>query len=203
VQPVDRIEAAAGRSPLVRAALEKARQAHEGQVRNGSGGMPYVEHPVRVAALLDEQGYDQEALAAALLHDVIEDSDMTLDEVRELFGDTVAGYVGALTDDESIESYRERKAEHRERVAAADGDAKAIYGADKLTNASTLRGAYEREGDPVREEFKVPLEEKLEIWEADRDLLRETAPDLPFLERLDEELSALRVSLGVPAPPQA
>jgi len=201
VQSADRIEAAADRSPLVRAALEKARSAHAGQVRNGSGGMPYVEHPVAVAALLEERGYDDEVVAAALLHDVIEDSDTTLEEVRQEFGDGVAGYVGALTDDESIDSYRERKAEHRERVAAAEGEAMAIYGADKLTNSSTLRRSYEAEGDSVREEFKVPLELKLEIWEADRDLLREKEPELPFLDQLDEALSALRASLGAPAQP--
>ncbi len=199
MSPADRIDAAAERSPLVRAPLEKARTAHEGQVRNGSGGMPYVEHPIRVAALLDEHDYREEVLAAALLHDVIEDSDLDLDEIREEFGAEVAGLVGALTDDESIDSYRERKAEHRERVAAADGDAMAIYGADKLTNSSTLRASYEEEGDAVRGEFKVPLELKLEIWEADRDLLREKAPELPFLDELDRALSLLRVSLEAPA----
>ena len=104
--------------------------------------MPYIEHPIAVAALLDEHGYGDEVLAAALLHDVVEDSETTLDELREEFGDEVAGLVGALTDDESIDYYRERKAEHRERVAAADGEALAIYGADKLTNSSTLRAAY-------------------------------------------------------------
>lgn len=199
MSPADRIEAAAERSPLVRAALARARTAHEGQVRNGSGGMPYVEHPIRVAALLDAHGYREEVLAAALLHDVIEDSDLDLDEIREEFGAEVAGLVGALTDDESIESYRERKAEHRERVAAADGEALAIYGADKLTNSSTLRASYEEEGDAIRGEFKVPLELKVEIWEADRDLLREKAPELPFLDELDRALSLLRVSLEAPA----
>jgi (p)ppGpp synthase/HD superfamily hydrolase len=200
VAPSDRIEAAARRSPLVRAALEKARDAHAGQVRNGSGGMPYVEHPIRVAALLDEHGYGADAVAAALLHDVVEDSETTLDDLRELFGENVAGLVGALTDDESIDSYKERKAEHRERVAAADGDALAIYAADKLTNASTLRAAYGREGEAVRDEFKVPLELKTEIWEADLELLREKAPELPFLADLEEELSRLRVSLEAAAP---
>ena len=202
MQPVARIEAAAERSPLVHAALEKARAAHRGQVRNGSGGMPYVEHPIAVAARLDERGYRQEAVAAALLHDVVEDSDTSLEEVREQFGDAVAGLVGALTDDESIESYRERKAEHRERVAAADGEAMAIYAADKLTNASTLRRAYAAEGDAVRAEFKVPLELKAEIWEADLDLLREKAPELPLLPELAEEVSGFRASLAASARPR-
>ncbi|HEU4461194.1 MAG TPA: HD domain-containing protein [Solirubrobacterales bacterium] len=196
----ERIDAAAERSPLVRAALEKAREAHEGQVRNGSGGMPYVEHPVTVAARLEELGYRDEVLAAALLHDVVEDSETTLDEVQELFGPEVAGMVGALTDDESIESYRERKAEHRERVAAAAAEAMAIYGSDKLTNVITLRASYRDEGDAVRDEFKVPLELKTEIWEADLALLREKAADLPFLDPLEEELSGLRSQLAAPAP---
>jgi guanosine-3',5'-bis(diphosphate) 3'-pyrophosphohydrolase len=203
VSPAERIEAAAERSPLVKSALEKARLAHAGQVRNGSGGMPYVEHPIAVAALLGENGYGDEVLAAALLHDVVEDSETTLDELRRLFGEPVAGMVGALSDDESMDSYRERKAEHRERVAAADGDALAIYGADKLTNVRTLRAAYEAEGDAVRDEFKVPVELKTEIWEADLALLREKVPDLPFLDELEAELTRFRALLEAPAPPPA
>lgn len=202
MSPAERIEAAAERSPLVREALEKARTAHAGQVRNGSGGMPYVEHPIAVAALLDEHGYDEEVLAAALLHDVVEDSETTLEELRELFGEPVAGMVGALTDDESIDPYRERKAEHRERIAAAAGGAHAIYGADKLTNVRTLRTAYEREGDAVRDEFRVPIELKTEIWEADLELLREKSPAVPFLDELGAELTRFRACLAAPARPR-
>ncbi|TMK56477.1 MAG: HD domain-containing protein [Actinobacteria bacterium] len=194
----ERIEAAAERSPLVRSALEQARKDHAGQTRNGSGGMPYVEHPITVAARLEELGYRDEVLAAALLHDVIEDSDTTLDELRKQFGDDVAGMVGALTDDEALDSYRERKTEHRERVAAADPEAMAIYGSDKLTNVSTLRAAYEAEGDAVRDEFKVPIELKTEIWEADLALLREKAPELPFLDGLEAELTRFRAQLEAP-----
>ena len=203
MSPAERIEAAAQRSPLVKSALEKARSAHRGQTRNGSGGMPYIEHPIAVAALLGENDYGDEVLAAALLHDVVEDSETTLDELRQLFGEPVAGMVGALSDDESMDSYRERKAEHRERAAAADGDALAIYGADKLTNVKTLRAAYESEGDAVRDEFKVPIELKTEIWEADLALLREKAPEVPFLDELEAELTRFRALLEAPAPPPA
>ncbi len=200
MSPAERIEAAAERSSLVRAAFEQARSDHEGQIRNGSGGMPYIEHPVRVAALLDEHGYSEETLAAALLHDVVEDSETTLEDLRGKFGGEVVGLVGAMTDDESIDDYRQRKAEHRERLAAAPVEAMAIYGADKLVNVSTLAAAYAEEGDAVRDEFRVPVELKLEIWEEDLALLREKAPELPFLDRLAEELSSFRASLGAPAP---
>jgi (p)ppGpp synthase/HD superfamily hydrolase len=187
-----RVEAATARSALVRDALETAQVAHSGQIRNGSGGMPYIEHPLAVAELLAEHGRGDEVLAAALLHDVVEDSYITVADLRRRFGDPPAALVEALSDDESIVSYRERKDEHRDRVAAAGGDALAIYGADKLTNIGTLRRTYATQGEVVAEEFKVPLDLKVEVWEADLNLLRHDAPALPFLDELEAELSGLR-----------
>jgi (p)ppGpp synthase/HD superfamily hydrolase len=188
------------RSPLVAGALGEAREAHAGQIRNGSGGMPYIQHPQAVATLLAEHGFADEVLAAALLHDVVEDSETTVEDLRSSFGEPVADMVAALSDDESIDDYAARKEEHRARVAAADGAALAIYGADKLTNVSTLRRAYSVEGEAVAEEFKVPLDLKLEIWQADLDLLRERAPELGFLEELDAELNRLREDRAAAAP---
>ena len=190
------VEAAVARSPLVREALATAAEAHAGQVRNGSGGLPYIEHPKMVAERLAEVGYGDEVLAAGLLHDVVEDSDLTVANLHERFGAEIAGLVEVLSDAQSIEPYRERKDEHRGRIESVDGDALAIYGADKLTNVSTLRSALAREGESVAGEFKVPLELKLEVWEADAELLRRLAPELPFLEALNEELSGLRSDLA-------
>lgn len=196
-----RIEAAAERSQLVREALQTAHSAHAGQVRNGSRGMAYVDHPRGVAEMLAEEGFDEEVLAAALLHDVVEDSDTSVEDLREPFGERVSGIVGALTDDESIESYGERKVEHRERVAAAGPEALAIYAADKLSNVRTLREALAAQGEEaVASEFKVPLDVKVAVWEADLALLREKAPGLPFLGPLEGELRALRAERGAPAP---
>ncbi len=197
-----RIDAATERSPLLREAMRAARTAHAGQVRNGSGGMPYIEHPRAVAEMLATAGFGEEVLAAALLHDVVEDSELSVEDVREGFGDRIAGLVGALSDDESIESYRQRKAEHRERVAAAGTDGLAIYAADKLTNVRTLRRTLATQGeDEVAGELKVPLDLKVEIWEADLRLLREKAPDLPFLDPLAEEIAALRDERAASARP--
>lgn len=198
-----RIEAAAQRSPLVRDALETAHRAHAGQVRNGSGGMAYVEHPRSVAELLAEQDLSDEALAAALLHDVVEDSELTVEELRGPFGATVAGLVDVLSDDESIEPYRERKREHRERVRAAGGDALTIYGADKLNNLTSLRRAHAAQGREVEREFNVPLDLKLDVWAEDLEMLREEAADLPFLDRLEAELSGLRDERAALSPPPA
>jgi (p)ppGpp synthase/HD superfamily hydrolase len=195
------IDDAAARSGLIAHALAKASEAHAGQVRNGSGGLPYIEHPRMVAATLAARDYSEATLAAALLHDVVEDSDTTVEQLRAEFGDEIADLVAALSDDESIEDYRARKEEHRARVTEVDGDAFAIYAADKLTNLTTIHETVRREGQAkVAGEFKVPLEVKLEVWAADAAMLRREAPDLPLLDPLDEAISLLRVDLSPASP---
>jgi (p)ppGpp synthase/HD superfamily hydrolase len=202
VSPIDTapIDAAAARSELIARALATAREAHAGQTRNGSGGLPYIEHPRMVAATLATVGFSDTTLAAALLHDVVEDSDTTVDELRAEFGDEIADLVAALSDDESIESYRDRKNEHRQRVAAVGGDALAIYAADKLTNMTTLHAAIEGEGMRVADEYKVPLTLKLEVWEADAAMLATTEPGLALLDRLAAAVSRLRADLKAASP---
>jgi GTP diphosphokinase / guanosine-3',5'-bis(diphosphate) 3'-diphosphatase len=189
------IEAVAGRSPLVRTALEMAREAHAGQIRNASGGRPYIDHPVAVAEKLAEHISADEVLAAALLHDVVEDSELEVEDVRSRCGDRVAEIVDALTDDATVEPYDKRKQEHRDRVEAAGQDALAIYAADKLTNVEMLRTAHRKEGETVERELKVPLDEKVEIWEQDLEMLRENAAESPAIRalasNLGEQLKAL------------
>ncbi len=187
-------------TPLLDEALAIATEAHAGQIRNGAGGIPYIEHPKAVATLLAEHGWSEEVLAAALLHDVLEDSELTEGELRSRFGDPVADLVALLSDDEAIEDWGERKAEHRARVSESGGGALAIYGADKLTNVRALRRAWKERGEAVADEFNVPIRAKLDAWEADRELLREKAPELPFGEELAAELSALREAVSAATP---
>lgn len=206
--PSAAIEAAAAESKLIREALEMAEHAHAGQTRNGSGGMAYIHHPVAVAELLAEHGFGEQAVAAALLHDVVEDSEASVEDVAERFGRTVADLVAALTEDESIEPYERRKEEHRHRVEAAWSDARAIYAADKLSNIRVLRRALAQEGESAGEEFEVPLEVKERIWTGDLEMLRREAPDLPFIEDLAGELEKLRAARSTagqvdPAPPRS
>jgi (p)ppGpp synthase/HD superfamily hydrolase len=186
------IEAAAAESELIGNALEMADRAHEGQTRNGSGGMAYIHHPVAVAELLAEQGYGEQVIAAALLHDVVEDSDASVEDLSRRFGRRVAELVEALSDDESVEPYERRKDEHRRRVAEAGAEALAIYAADKLSNIRVLRRTYASEGEAVGEEFEVPLDVKEGVWAADLEVLRREAPGLPLLEDFADELAKLR-----------
>jgi (p)ppGpp synthase/HD superfamily hydrolase len=185
------IDAAVERSDLVREALATAQRAHAGQLRRGSDGRPFIEHPVAVAELLVSERQGDEVLAAALLHDVVEKSDTDLTAVRERFGDVVATLVGAMTEDESIDSYEDRKEEHRRRVADSEAAALAIFAADKLTNVAMLREAYALIGEGVSDELAVPLDLKMYIWEADLEMLFEEAPQLRLTDELADQLVAL------------
>ncbi|MBS1884947.1 MAG: hypothetical protein JSS97_18520, partial [Actinobacteria bacterium] len=96
--------------------------------------------------------------------------------------------------------YRERKDEHRGRVVAVDGDALAIYAADKLTNLTTLHAAIEAEGMRVADEYNVSLGLKLEVWEADAAMLATTEPELPLLDELREAINRLAADLRAASP---
>ncbi len=185
------IDAAVERSDLVKEALATAQRAHAGQLRRGSDGRPFIDHPVAVAELLLGERQGDEVLAAALLHDVVEKSDADLAAVRERFGDVVATLVGAMTEDESIAAYEDRKEEHRRRVADSEPGALAIFAADKLTNVAMLREAYALIGEGVSDELAVPLDLKMYIWEADLEMLFEEAPALRLTDELADQLVAL------------
>ncbi len=190
--PSPTIEAAAAESELIGKALDMAERAHAGQTRNGSGGMAYIHHPVAVAELLAAHGFDESTVAAALLHDVVEDSEASIDDVVAAFGQRVADLVAALTEDESIEPFERRKQAHRRHVEEVGGDALAIYAADKLSNIRVLRRALASEGESAGEEFEAPLDVKEHVWADDLEMLRRRAPDLPFVDDLAGELAKLR-----------
>jgi len=187
------IDAAADRSDLVRDALSVAREAHAGQIRSGSSdGMPFIEHPIAVAERLVKHRQSDEVLAAALLHDVVEKSEVGHEVLRERFGNRVAELVEAMTEDDSIADYEERKDEHRRRVAKADPAALAIFAADKLTNVAMLRETFALIGeDGVSEELKVPLDLKVYVWESDLEMLFDEAGDLALTEEFADEMVGL------------
>lgn len=171
------------RSELCRTAYGFAFGAHEGP--DGAGGTK-IAHPVAVAELLDGAGFREEVIAAAFLHDVVEDTERDLGEIGTLFGPAVCRLVEAMTEDASIERYEDRKDEHRRRVLAAGPEPAAIYSADKLARIRALSAA----GDPVDPKRLAHYRATLELFSAER-------PELPFLADIAEELPALETA-GAP-----
>lgn len=180
-------------SPLVREALDLAQHAHSGQLRKDDG-TPYVSHPVRVAEIISAAGFDDEVIAAALLHDVVEDTETSTIDIAMRFNDRVAELVAALSDDESIRDWDRRKAEHRERVERAGREATAIYIADKLANAHDLRVLYAEIGERARERFTKPFDVRIALWREDVALGERQLGGLDLPARLTAELDAFEAS---------
>jgi (p)ppGpp synthase/HD superfamily hydrolase len=186
-----RVEVAAKRSGLVRQALETARKLHAGAVRDLGDEVPFIQHPLAVAELLAEYGLDDELVAAGLLHDTLEYTELGLGPLRERFGMKVALIVCALTEDFEIEDYEERKKEVRDRVAATGIDAQRVFAADKIANVIEARDDYALVQEDVELGQAVDLDRQILVWEYDMEMLFEADEGEPLFKRLPDELIGL------------
>lgn len=123
-------------------ALAFARQAHGKQKRKYKEEL-YIEHPIRVANTVREIPHTPEMICAAYLHDVVEDTEVDLKQIRKRFGQKVAGLVAELTDEFTKEKYPElnrrwRKKKETERIADISWDAQSIKLADIIDNLPSV-----------------------------------------------------------------
>jgi len=174
----------ARRSAVIADAFRFAAVAHDGA---RGRGRTKIAHPTEVARLIAGAGYPDHVVAAALLHDVVEDTSIPIAEIEARFGERIATLVAVLTEDPAIEAFEPRKAALRERAVRGGADAAAVFAADKLAGTRRLRRAGAHLAPP----------EKLEHYERSLVTLRARHPGLPFLDDLEAELRELR---GVAAP---
>jgi hypothetical protein len=140
--------------PLSRAALDFAREHHGGQ-RRVADGAPFAAHLVEVASLLERSGYPDHVVAAAVLHDVLEDTDTKRWDLDRRFGAEVGELVAAVSDDPAISDEELRKDALLEQVRRAGGYAAAIYAADKISKVRDLRLLTAAGEEPARLELKL------------------------------------------------
>lgn len=128
---------------VVHRAICVAATAHRTQTRKASD-LPYIAHPAAVASILVQAGVtDPNIIAAAWLHDVVEDTDVTIEDITEQFPEEVVHLVDAMSETKQDAAgtklpWAERKAHHIRKMADATEDAKAIMLADKLHNMTTM-----------------------------------------------------------------
>ena len=144
---------------LLDRAIVFAVQAHHNTERRGKG-FPYIVHPMEAVEIVATITSDQELLAAAALHDTIEDTDVTVEQIREAFGERVANLVHAESDQftEGVseeDSWHDRKQAAIDRLAAASHDAKIVAMGDKLSNMRAIWRDYQTKGDELWNIFHV------------------------------------------------
>jgi (p)ppGpp synthase/HD superfamily hydrolase len=174
--------------PVTRAAIDYARACHAAQKREVDAA-PFILHPLEVAMLLHGRGYDDEVVAAGALHDVVEKTPATVDDLAARFGSRVASLVAAVSDPPGLDDYRARKVALRDQVAHASPEAQAIYAADKLAKARELRALATR----LHASLSDPrLQERLEHYQSSLETLERALPGSPLVNQLRFELWAIR-----------
>ena len=138
---------------LLDRAIIFAVRAHAGTERRGKG-FPYIIHPMEAVEIVATMTPDQELLAAAALHDTVEDTDVTVDQIRAEFGDRIANLVAAESDAfvEGVseeDSWHARKQAAIDRLAKAPHDAKMVALGDKLSNMRAIARDYAVQGDAL------------------------------------------------------
>lgn len=138
---------------LLDRAIVFAVRAHAGTERRGKG-FPYIVHPMEAMEIVATMTRDQELLAAAALHDTVEDTDVTIEQIRAEFGDRVASLVAAESDEphqsrDSIENWRARKQAAINRLSSGSRDAKIVALGDKLSNMRAIARDYAKQGDKL------------------------------------------------------
>jgi myo-inositol-1(or 4)-monophosphatase len=149
---------------LVDRAIKFAVDAHHDTERRGKG-FPYIVHPLEALEIVATMTTDPELLAAAVLHDTVEDTDVTVEQIHEAFGDRVAQLVHAESDqlngvvftgsDNEAETWHARKQAAIDRLAAAPHDAKIVAMGDKLSNMRAIWRDYQMKGDELWHIFHV------------------------------------------------
>lgn len=162
-------------------------EAHKGQVRKSDPEKPMIIHPINVGNILEEYGFNENVVAAGFLHDVVEDTSYTIEDIEEKFGKDIASLVmGASEPDKSL-SWEDRKKHTIETIKNLDLRHKAIVCADKISNLEDLRIISEIKGEYNFSAFKRGFEsQKWYYTEVYKSLIQNEDKSLPMFSKLKE-----------------
>ena len=136
-------------TPTQQSALRFAKDAHKGQVRRGTK-RPYINHCMEVARIIHKNGYPEEYVVAALLHDTVEDTEATLEDIRDKFGNDVVEIVKYVTADMSPNlTWSQRKIGYIKNLSDAPEGSIVVSAADKLHNITETFEQWIKVGDSV------------------------------------------------------
>ncbi len=167
------------------AAIEFAAKAHAGQYRKGTR-IPYLFHPLGVARILIEENCSEELIITGLLHDTIEDTAVTGEQIAEKFGAAVAGMVQMLTDSPHLDHWPDRKNHTLQTLSKAPAAVLMVAFADKLDNIRSIGQDYPAAGEKFWERFSVPKEQMAWYYRSLADVFS-NRPEFFFNKKLIRE----------------
>jgi (p)ppGpp synthase/HD superfamily hydrolase len=181
------------------AALVSAIRAHRSQVRKGSD-IPYVSHPIQVSVILLRYGFSEDVAIAGLLHDVVEDQEVSLASIEAEFGPAVAEMVASVSERKREGGARRpwevRKQEALEHMRRASPDTVALKAADLLHNARSLAAQLHKTGPASWEHFSRGPEQTLGYYRSVAALARERLGPHPLVEEMEEAVRDLERTIA-------
>ncbi len=150
-------------------AIRAAAILHQDQLRMGTLPLPYISHLMAVVLILSDYTDDEDTIVAAFLHDTLEDTDYTIDELREDFGGPVSEIVLSLTEPKAIGerklSWLDRKREYNKQLKLASDKALMIAAADKSHNFRTIVEEYSNDHKRFLKDFGPQTADRMEIYQ--------------------------------------
>lgn len=168
-------------------AIRFATERHAGQKRKGTD-TPYIVHPMEVMTILSSMNAEEETMIAGVLHDTVEDTETTIDEIERLFGSRVSRLVELHSEDKS-KTWQERKKIAIDRANKANIEEKKLILADKLSNLRAICRDYELHGEELWKRFNAGPEKQAWYYGAMADALEALAEDKSAREFYGEYVS--------------
>jgi (p)ppGpp synthase/HD superfamily hydrolase len=185
---------------LIVKAFTFAYRAHKHSTRKGSS-TPYIIHPLSVATTLMRYNASEELIAAALLHDVVEDENISLTEIEEKFGKNVCILVETVSEPKELiqnnidrrKTWRKRKQHTIDSLHNAARDIKLLSCADKLSNISDTLRDYDKQGEELWKIFNAPKEEQewyyrslVDVFSSGKNSIKDTEILVEFKDKVEE-----------------
>ncbi|WP_160723779.1 HD domain-containing protein [Bacillus sp. USDA818B3_A] len=144
---------------VIEKSLQVAAKAHDKQRRKGSD-IPYIVHPVAVGMMLMKAGFNDSLVAAGILHDTVEDTGLTLNDIEKEFGTEITKIVEGCSEPDKSLSWDQRKAHTIEYLKTAPIEIRAVACADKLHNVRSITNDYGRMGEEIWSRFNAGKEKQ-------------------------------------------
>jgi (p)ppGpp synthase/HD superfamily hydrolase len=145
-------------TPRLERAIQFAAQKHDGQLRIEKERLPYISHLISVAVLVSTHTDNEDCIIAALLHDVIEDTKTTVEDIETLFGSVVSNYVDAVTEKKKAD-WKQSKVSYVEQLKIAPEQALIIAAADKIHNILSRLSLVQSAGRAIFSQWRHTPEE--------------------------------------------
>ncbi len=178
-------------TPRIKRAIQFAARKHEGLYRKDAEPLPAITHPFSVAWLLASVESAEEIIIGGLLHDTLEDTQTTLEEIEAAFGPNVKALVEAVSEPSYDAlgrklSWHERKEEYFKMLETTNDDALIVVAADKIDNIESKITAFETEGPTLLHRWPRPVSEYIWYHRTALEIVQKRIPRHPLTKRFAE-----------------